>query len=51
MVASRERQSWEFNFIFRFRQGEKRVHIQLAFFPEWKRGLIIVEEIQSPSGE
>lgn len=51
MVASGERQSWEFNFTFRFRHGEKRVHIDLAYFPEWKRGLIIVEEVQSPSGE
>ena len=50
MVASRERQSWEFNFTFRFPRGAQRVHIQLAYFPEWKQGLVIVEA-QSPSGE
>jgi photoactive yellow protein len=46
MVKSGETQSWEFNFVFRFATGDKRVHIQLAYFPEQQRGLIMV---QSPS--
>jgi hypothetical protein len=46
MVSSGRTQSWEFNFLFRFAAGDKRVHIQLAYFPEQQRGLIMV---QSPS--
>ena len=46
MVSSGTTQSWEFNFLFRFAAGDKRVHIQLAYFPEQQRGLIMV---QSPS--
>ena len=46
MVSAGKTQSWEFNFVFRFATGDKRVHIQLAYFPEQRRGLIMV---QSPS--
>ncbi|HEX6319161.1 MAG TPA: PAS domain-containing protein [Burkholderiales bacterium] len=46
MVKSGQTHSWEFNFVFRFATGDKRVHIQLAYFPEQQRGLIMV---QSPS--
>jgi photoactive yellow protein len=43
MVRSGKTQSWEFNFVFRFAAGDKRVHIQLAYFPEQERGLIMVQ--------
>ena len=45
MVQAQRTQSWEFNFTFRFRGGEKRVHIRLAYFPEWRKGLILVEPL------
>jgi photoactive yellow protein len=43
MVKSGKTQSWQFNFVFTFAAGDKRVHIQLAYFPEQQRGLILVE--------
>ena len=45
MVASGKTHSWEFNFLFRFVTGEKRVHIRLAYFPSRSRGFIMVEDI------
>ena len=45
MVASGRTHSWEFNFLFRFARGEKRVHIRLAYFAFRRRGLIMVEDV------
>jgi photoactive yellow protein len=43
MVKAGKTQSWEFSFVFRFAGGDRRVHIQLAYFPEHERGMILVQ--------
>lgn len=51
MVKTRKMQSWEFNFTFRFPAGAKHVHIRLAYFPERRLGLMLLQDLgQSGSG-
>lgn len=44
MVKAREPHTAQFDFLFRFRHGDQRVFILLAYLPKLRRGLILVDQ-------